>query len=522
LKFALFVITAAAAFAADTPVHRLPVLSAVYPQGAMPGGVVQVEVLGEHLDRVSAVYFADRSLQARIVSVEHTRLRLEITAGPDVSVGPHYFRAISPRGASNLALFRIGDQPHHSEAEPNSTLETAEKVALPVTINARLDHDGDFDFFRFHAARGETLIFDLRAARNGSGLDASMVLVDASHRRLEYDEDTFIWDPFFAYTFRDEGDYIVAVQPTHARNDPGFNYQLDIRRSPHLQTMHPISLRPGLETEATLFGSGLLDPAAKLRFDSPGIEGRILHTRGESAVARIRLAPGVPEGEHRMWVVSAGLSNPLRFQVDPAPAYAGGPLTFPVSITGTAKYRQPERFPFHAGAGQTLVFETRAWRLGSPVDSILRILDGNSKVIASNDDVTIPGVNFNKDSRISHRFEQAGDYVLEIRNLWQVPSENFPYQLIAQPAKPAYHLQLAADQPFVYPGETGKLRVTAERLDGHTSEIPLAVEGLSAGLSARPVPIPEGAASAEIELAAPAGAQPGTHARISVKGGPTA
>ncbi len=516
----LLLLLAATALAADPPIHRLPTLSAIYPQGAQPGTTTRVEVLGQHLDRVQAIYFTHPSLRARIVAVENTRLELEIAAAADAPIQPHYVRAISPRGASNLALFRSGDKPHRTECEPNSTLETAEKVSVPVTINARLNTDGDFDFFRFHAARGETLIFDLRAARNGSGLDASMVLVDPNNRRLEYDEDTFIWDPFFAYTFREEGDYIIAVQPTHARNDPGFLYQLDIRRAPHVQTLHPISLRPGAETEVTLFGSGLGDSNAKLRFDEAGIEGALVQARGSSAVAKIRVGPNVREGEHTVHVVSGGLSNPARFQVDASPVYSGtGPLKFPVSITGTAKYRQPERFAFHAEAGQTLTFETRAWRLGSPVDSTLRILDAKGKMVASNDDVTIPGVNFSKDSRVSHQFKEAGDYALEIRNLWQVTGENFPYQLAAAEAKPAYELQLGSDQPYIYPGESAKIKVSAVRRDGHKAGIPLSIEGLPAGFSAKPAEIAEGSNEAEIEVAVPADAKPGTHARIEVKGG---
>lgn len=516
----LFLFVAATALAADAPLHRLPTLSAVYPQGARPGTTTRVEVLGQHLDRVSAVHFAHPSLRARIIAVENTRLELDVAADADAPVRSHYLRAISPRGASNIALFRIGDQPHHTESEPNSTLDSAEKVAVPVTINARLNADGDFDFFRFHAARGETLIFDLRSARNGSGLDASMVLVDRDNRRLEYDEDTFIWDPFFSYTFREEGDYIIAVQPTHARNDPGFNYQLDIRRAPHVQTLHPISLRPGNETEVTLFGSGLGDPNAKLRFDEPGMEGSILQARGSSAVAKIRVGPRIREGAHTLHVISGGLSNPVPFQVDATPVYPGsGPLRFPMSITGTAKYRQPERFTFRAEAGQTLTFETRAWRLGSPVDSTLRILDAKGKAIASNDDVAIPGVNFSKDSRVSHLFKEAGDYTLEVRNLWQVTGENFPYQLVAAEAKPAYELQLGTDQPYVYPGESTKIQVSAVRRDGHKGAIPLSIDGLPAGFTAKPAMIAEGSNDAGIEVSVPADAKPGTHARIEVKGG---
>ncbi len=502
------------------PVHRLPTLSAVFPQGARPGETVRVEVLGEHLDRVSSLHFTHPALSARILKVDPTRLELEISSRSDAPLEPHYFRAISPRGASNIALFRLGDQPHRNETEPNSTLDDAERVPVPVTINARLDRDNDFDLFRFHAAKGETLVFDLRSARNGSGLDASMILADTANRKLEHDEDTFVWDPFFTHTFAAEGDYIAIVQPTHARNDPGFNYQLDIRRAPHLRTMHPLSLRPGSGQEVTLFGSGLVDRGAKIRFDAPGLTGEIVQARGETAVARIRAAADVAPGDHTLWLESGGRSNPAKFVVDATPPHeGGGPLKAPASTTGIAKYRQPERWKFHAAAGQTLAFEVRAARYGSAADSVLRILDAKGKAAANNDDGAFPGVNFNKDARLVHRFQEAGEYTLELRNLFQVTGEDFPYQLTMSDPEPGFDLQLSTDQPFFYPGEPKAWKIAATRKDSHDAAIPLIVEGLPEGFVAKAAAIAAGSREGEIEVTAPAGAAPGTFARVRVMAG---
>ena len=496
-----------AAAAGDAPrpevAHRLPAVSSVFPQGSQPGERVRVEILGQHLDRAAAIVFLDSVLTARLVEVESTRLVAEFISPAEGAMGPHYFRVLSPRGASNAGLFRLGSQPHRNESEPNSDLEQAEAMPVPVTINARLERDDDFDFFRFHAEAGETLIFDLRAARNGSSLDAALILLDRRGRKLQHDEDTFVWDPFFVHRFAHAGEYVAVVQPTHTRNDPGFAYQLDIRRDAHLETVSPLALEPGVETEVTVYGQGLVDRSARIEFDEPGFSAELLAVNGASASARVKAPAGAPAGPHRFTLRSRfGRSNPATVLVEAAPLHRGaGPIAaFPAAINGTARYRQAERHPFEVQAGQTMVFEVRAQRYGSPVDSVIRILDAKGKVLANNDDGSFPGAAFNKDSRLQHRFEAAGQYTIEMRNLWATTGENFPYELSIGPPEPKAELLLASDNPYVFAGERGTIKISAARVDGLEGEIPLTVTGLPEGVTATPAVIAAGANEGEIEV----------------------
>src|SRR6266568_5845916 len=124
---------------------RLPALSSVYPQGWTAGSKVPVAILGEYLDRTQSVIFLDSAIRGRVVDTSFTRLALEFDVDPNAPLGPHYFRVVSPRGASNILLFRVGDQPHILEREPNTRREEAQPVAIPATINGQLNFDGDFD-----------------------------------------------------------------------------------------------------------------------------------------------------------------------------------------------------------------------------------------------------------------------------------------------------------------------------------------------------------------------------------------
>lgn len=526
MRFAAYILCLTAVFAAvdksgapDEVKTRLPVLTSVYPQGWTAGAKVPVTILGEYLDRTQSVIFLDSSVRGRIVEASFTRLALEFDVDPEAPLGPHYFRVVSPRGASNILLFRVGDQPQILEREPNSRFEEAQEIAIPATINGRLDFDGDFDFFRFRIpTKGDAWIFDLRSARNGNGLDPALILLDSKGRKLAHSEDTFIWDPFLAYTFDEPGEYWAVVQPTHVRLDPNFAYQLDIRKAPHLETVSPISIEPGATVEATLFGAGLTG-AGKLWFDAPGFSGEILEMRGTTARAKIHAPESAAEGPRTLAVITAGgSSNPAQFLVDSTPRHKGGEqIQIPTSITGTARYRQAERFSFDVKEKDKLIFEVRAQRFGSPVDSILRILDDKGKEIAVNDDGAFAGVQFNKDSRIAQTFQKAGRYQVEIRNLWKTTGEDFPYELLVRLPRPEASLMLSIDHPYLYPGETGKLKVSVDRRDGFDGPIEIELAGLPSGITADPLEIPAGSKEGEVRLHC-AAVPPGTHAQITVTG----
>jgi hypothetical protein len=423
-----------------------------------------------------------------------------------------------------VLLFRVGDLPHITEREPNSTFAEANPVEPPVTINGRLNFDGDFDFYRFRAEAGQTWIFDLRAARNGNGLDAALILLDEQAREITRNEDYFIWDPFLEHKFDRSGTYTVVVQPTHTQLDPNFAYQLDIRTAPHIETVSPISMPPGASLDTTLYGAGLLDKSAKLIFTRdgavvPGFGGHILETNDSSAVVRIEVPQDAQPGAYELTLsTSTGNSDSATFLVDSTAVYHGtGLIQPPVSITGTMHYRDPERFWFEAKKGQALVFEVRAHRYGSPVDSVLRILDDTGNELARNDDADFPGVADNKDSRIFHTFAQDGHYQVEIRNLVRVTGEDFPYQLLVYPAMPHANLMLPSDQLYVDAGGDGIIGINVERLFGFDGAVELSVKGLPEGVTADAAVVPPGETKAKIQLHS-RNVKAGTYSAVQVYG----
>jgi hypothetical protein len=509
--------------------HHLPQLASVFPQGSQPGVSSKVKVLGEFLDQAKQVLFLDPAIQGKVLTSQPSWAELELRVDPNAGYGPHFFRVVTHRGASDLLLFRVGDLPHHVESEPNDSFDTAEEVRLPATLNGKIDTQTEVDFFRFQAEKGENWVFDLRASRNGNGLDAGLVLLDSERRELEYSEDVVNWDPLFDHTFQQSGTYYVVVQSSHGQFldagkyvDPGFGYQLEIRRSPHLIAISPLAFQPGGSARATIVGKGRFSKDSKVWFDEPSFAGEVVEVSEEKAELLIQVPAQARPGEHRLALLTpGGRSSTLAFRVDSTPAHIGVDwLRPPASVSRIARYPQPERFLFEAKAGQSLVFEVHAWRIGSPADMHLRLLDSTGKELAKNDDASFPGASYNKDPQILHKFEVDGEYELEVRSMTAVDDDLSPYQLVVRPFQPRVELMLETDHPYVFAGGSGQLKISAIRHEGAEGAIPILVKGLPEGIRPVSAEIAKGKDEVEITFQAEGHLKPGSSFQIQIVSSP--
>src|SRR5262249_51275021 len=121
------------------------------------------------LSRTTKIIFSEPGVLARLLKTANTKLWVKFEVASDASIGPHYFRLVTPHGSSNLLIFRVGDLLETEEAEPNDTFEKANRIQAPVTINARMAVDEDIDMYRLRVEAGERLIFDLLARGTGRG-----------------------------------------------------------------------------------------------------------------------------------------------------------------------------------------------------------------------------------------------------------------------------------------------------------------------------------------------------------------
>ncbi len=85
--------------------------------------------------------------------------------------------------AFNAVKLALGDHPEVEASGKNTTVATAQRVALPVTVNGRLTAGSHY--FRFEAQENQVLLVDVTAARVGSRLDSVIDVLTADGEPIE-------------------------------------------------------------------------------------------------------------------------------------------------------------------------------------------------------------------------------------------------------------------------------------------------------------------------------------------------
>jgi len=213
-----------------------------------------------------------------------------------------------------------------------------------------------------------------------------------------------------------------------------------LAQAPSLSTATPRAVRPGETTQVTLRGGNLAGPT-QLWTSFPG-EATL-----DSSVAKNGENPGqvvysfqvpadTPPGVHGLRIATdKGVSNLLLFVVDDLSSVAQAKpnndvgqaqvLTIPCAVDGNVDSLVRNYYKFSVAAGQTLSIEVLARRIGSPLDPMIRLLDAQGRELAYSDDA--PGLG--SDAQLRHTFSQAGDYVLEVRDVRFQGGGNFAYRL---------------------------------------------------------------------------------------------
>jgi len=197
---------------------------------------------------------------------------------------------------------------------------------------------------------------------------------------------------------------------------------------PSVSSTQPVAIAPGGTTRLVVKG-GNLSGAADF-WGSFGGSWKLagdVKDNGTSAAEvtwDITLPADSPAGIHGIRVATPGGVSALKLiLVDDLPSVAQSAgntklesaqeVTVPVAIDGTVQNLQVNYYRFQAAAGQRISIEAVARRLGSALDPIVRLLDISGRELAWSDDEA----GLRSDSRLCYTVKDAGQYVVEIRDI---------------------------------------------------------------------------------------------------------
>jgi hypothetical protein len=563
----------AAVALAQAPQQGPPHVGCVYPAGGRQGTTFQVKVGGRFLDGAGDIIVSGRGVRAGVVGIdkpipaqqltvmrdraqelakkasdpavrkELQELRmqigdsvrrnqnpvlseivtLEVTIAPDAEPGPRRLRLMTTLGLTNPLVFMVGQLPEFAEKESKQGKADAElEITLPATVNGRLipgDVDraqapgrqlnqyapGDVDRYRFKAAKGTDLVAAVSARELMPYLadavpgwvQATLTLYDGQGRELAYDDDFgFRPDPVLHCRIPADGEYVVEIKDALYRGREDFVYRISIGELPFVTSAFPLGGRARSRTPVEVTGWNL--PTTTLEMDV-----------GDAGVSPLTVRRG------------SVVSNRLPFDVDtlpetverepndsPAAARRLGP---PVIVNG--RIQAPgdrDVYSFTGRAGEQVVAEVVARRLGSPLDSALELTDASGRRLAFNDDYQDKAageVTHQADSLVTATLPANGTYFLTVADTQRKGGPEYGYRLRVGPPRPDFELRVAPSAVNAPAGTSVPVSVWAIRRDGFAGDIVLNLRDAPGGLMLSGNVVPGGQEQVRFTVTAPTKAE---------------
>lgn len=397
-------------FATTSLIAQLPTIPPsimrVTPPGVRRGSTVVVSIEGRSLAGARAVLFDTPGLAAKILGVRDLpeevtiirpgvdtgasivqgpkqEARLELAVAPDIEPGTHWFRVQTGLGTSNLVALDVGTLPEIEETEPNDSLGNGRQVELPATLVGTVGRPGGVDSFQFNGRAGVEAVFQTVAAALGSQLKSVLVLRDSQGKELARAGDSSRQpDAVLSFKLPADGKYRVSISDLERRGGQGFFYRLNAGALPHLAEVFPLGLQAGQITEVEVNGSNLGE-GRKVSVQAP------LYAPGEGNWKTIPLRVKTSSGDsiNKLRLAVGSEAEIVEKEPNDSPAEAQA-ITLPVTINGHIRGRKKDEladedyFRFRAKKGEELMIEVAAARLGSPLDSVVEVLDAQGREIS--------------------------------------------------------------------------------------------------------------------------------------------
>jgi hypothetical protein len=395
------------------------------------------------------------------------KLVCRLTLPREAQVGIGALRLVTAEGVSNPILVMLDDLPTAAESPDNHAVEQAQPIQFPIAVDGQCDAVQE-DLFRFPAAAGQRVSFEVIAQRLGSKLDPILRIVSANGAEVLRLDDAAgsSGDARFVHTFAAAGDYLLGLRDVRHAGGGEYRYRLRIGNFPLVASVYPAGGRSGAVMSFAILGQAP-EPASLLNAVMPNV-----------AVSPRVVSFSVPSLENAgsgWFQVEANPGNEtLELEPNDSPAEAT-PAQLLGAINGRFdKAGDRDCFKFRLTKGQRLHFVAKTRELGSPCDVQMSLhkADGTQIAVARQEAETVLDADTPED----------GDYVLQVEDLLVGGGLGHVYRIDA--TKPFAGFGLAAEQTqYSAPqGGTFVVKVLAQRR-GYDGPIDLSVAGLGDGVT---------------------------------------
>ncbi len=382
-----------------------PYITTTSPMGGKRGSTVTLTVDGYNLTNASEVLWSKPGIASRIalnselVREPHTRpsptailivdkstkhrLTIEASISEEAIPGIYSFRIRTPLGTTNAGRIIVGALPEIRERETGQG--EPQTINLPVTVVGELQRRGDSDEFKFAAKAGQTIVFEVVASMLNSRLDSVLTLFDEQGAHLATNNDNGTSkDSLLGYTFKRDGHYFIRISDLERQGQMNqYGYRLNIGELTYLTHAFPLGVQADTRTEIAAFG-----------FNLPDKKALVLPQKktgwNDSTALMLSSAKGDSSNTLRMAI---GSHPEVMEQNQPTSVTSPQSVNWPVTINGriwneanrpinpSPAHPVADYYRFRARKGQQLILEVGAQRFGSPLDSVIEVLDAKGNPI---------------------------------------------------------------------------------------------------------------------------------------------
>jgi hypothetical protein len=477
---------------------------------------------------------------------------LAVTVDADAEPGPWQLRLKTPLGLTNPVAFSVGQLPEVVEQEPATPIEQAsgraggrggntgagrgaaqepaqtppqadppQRVTLPAVINGRIVPadarrgpglaprqqnqylPGDADRYTFDARKGQDLVLAVSARDVMPYLadavpgwfQATVALFDATGREVAYDDDYRSQpDPVLHYRIPADGEYTVEIKDALYRGREDFVYRLSAGELPFVTSVFPLGGPARAKTAVAVSGWNL--PTGTVTMDASGAgPGTAMLTVRRGTLVSNRV-PFAVDSVHDVLErePNDGIGN-------------AATLTLPVIVNGRIQAAgDVDVFAVAGRAGDQVVAEITARRLGSPLDSTLELTDASGARLAASDDVADKGsglITHQADSWITFSLPANGTYHLRVGDLQRKGGPEYGYRLRVSTPQPDFELRVTPSEINAGAGTSAVITAHAIRTDGFAGDIALSLKGAPPGFTLSGGLVPAGQDQVRLTLNVP-------------------
>jgi len=426
---------------------------------------------------------------------------------PDAQPGGRELRLMTQPGLTNPVRFCVGVLPETVAPVsyiPNQPPEAA-SATPPVVLNGQVRPE-EVHHWQINAQKGQKLVFCAQARALMPFLadavpgwfQAVLTLRDPSGKDVAYSDNyRFDQDPVLLYEVPETGSYDLEIRDAIYRGRQDFVYRVSVAEQPFVESVFPMGGQEGHGTVASIGGWNLDDDKLALDTspDGPAVRETLLRERGMLSNDIVYAVDSLPEADDRE------PNNTAR---------AAQKVNLPVIINGRISNAGDEDvFRFSADKGEEVVLDVSARKLGSPLDSIVRVTDSSGKVVATNDDFEDKEGTLSKDAGVlTHHADSylcvklpaTGVYYAHIVDTQGHGGPEYGYRLRISRPRPNFELRVTPSTVNIMPGSLAPLYVYALRKDGFDGDIDVTLEGTPRALTLDGGMIPAGCSSIRMTL----------------------